>query len=71
MFDDNKKKIFKNPFKEVLRYIFSIVMLFNTVFYLKLSFKLEIDPKTCNFKKMEDILKTWGKFAKNVWQPCI
>ena len=23
----------------------------------------------CNFKNSEEILKTWRKFAKNIWQP--
>ena len=34
-----------NSFKEALRYIFNVVILFNTVFYLKLNFKLKIEPK--------------------------
>ena len=36
----------KKTFKEVLTYLFDIVILFNKLFYLKLHFKLKIDPKT-------------------------
>ena len=41
---------------------------FNT---LKLNFKLKLDSKMCTFKNLEEILKPWKKFAKNIWQPCI
>ena len=32
-------------------------ILFNTVSYLKLNFKLKIDPKMCTFKNLEKFLK--------------
>ena len=56
--------ITKNTFKEALKYLLDFVIIINTVFYLKLNSKLKIGPKTCN-------LKTWRKFAKNIWQPCL
>ena len=49
--------------------LFNVVIPFNSVFYLKLNFKLRIDPKTTTFKNLEEILKTWRKFAKNQWPP--
>ena len=52
--------------KEALRYLFNVIILFDTVFYLKLNFKLKIDPKRHNLKNLEEILKTWGKFAKKM-----
>ena len=30
-----------------------------------------IELKTCKFKNYEEILKTWRKFSKNIWRPCI
>ena len=41
----SKFLILKIKFKVTLQYYLNIFMLFNTVFYLKLSFKLKIDPK--------------------------
>ena len=46
------------------------ILIKKVFFYLKLNFKLKIDPKMCNFKNLEEILKTWRKFAKNIWQHC-
>ena len=45
-------------FNLALQYLFNVFMLFNTVFYLKLSFKLKIEPKVCNSKNPEVIWKT-------------
>ena len=45
----------KNTFKEAIRYLSNVVTLFNKVFYLKLNFKLKIDPKMCNFENLEKI----------------
>ena len=56
-------------FKEALRYLFNVAILFNTVFYHKLNFKLKVDLKTCSFKDLENFLKTWRKFSKKTWQP--
>ena len=44
-------------FKVALQYLFNVFILFNTVFNLKLKFKLKKDPKMCTFK-------TWKKFGK-------
>jgi len=67
------KNIFdlKNTFKVALQYLSNVVILLKTVFNLKLHFKLKIDQKTCTFKNLEEIQKTWKKFLKNLWQPCI
>ena len=65
-FDDDKKLclydkffvsnqnfcLFKNTFKVTLQNFFNVALLFNTVFYLKLHFKLKIDPKMCTFKNL-------------------
>ena len=59
----------KNTFKVVLQYLFNVFILCNTVCYLKLNFKRKIDPKMRPFKNREEILKTWRKFLKNIWQP--
>ena len=41
-----------------------------TVSYIKLNFKVKIDPKICTFKNPEELCKTYKKFRKNEWQPC-
>ena len=47
-----------NTFKVALQYPFNIVIPLNTgFFYLKLNFKLKIDPKTCNLKSGENLPK--------------
>ena len=51
------------------QYLFNVFILFNTVFNLKLNFKLKIDPKRCTFKNLEEIKKTCKKILKNKWQP--
>ena len=58
-----------NTFKEALRYFFNAVILFNTVFYLQLNFKLKIDPKTCNFKNLEEIWKPGESLLKTFGDP--
>ena len=55
----------KNTFKVALQYVF---ILFKSVSYFKLNFKLKIDPKMCIFKNLEEIRKTWKNFGKNEWQ---
>ena len=42
-------------FKVPLQYLLNVFILFNTVFYLKLNFKLKIDEKCV-------VLKTWKNF---------
>ena len=46
-----------NTLKVVLQYIFNVLLLFNTVSYIKLNLKLKIDPKVCIFKNLEKFLK--------------
>ena len=59
----------KNTFKVVLQYLFNVFIQFNTVYYLKLSSILKIDPNTCTFKNLYETLKTWRKLAKNLDKP--
>ena len=66
LFCHHQHFLLKNTFKEALHYLFNVFILFNTVSNLK----LKIDPKMCTFRNMEKILKTWRKFAENIWQPC-
>ena len=54
-FDNHKNYLLKNTFKVGFQYIFYVVKLFNTFIYLKLSFKLKIDLKTCSIKNLEEI----------------
>ena len=56
--------LLKNIFKVAIQYLFNVFVLFNTVSYLKLSFKLKIDPKMFTFKILEEIWKTWKIFEK-------
>ena len=37
-----------------LTYVSNVFILFNTVFHLKLSFQLKVDPKVCNFKNLKE-----------------
>ena len=57
------QNFFVSIFKIALQYIFNVFVLFDTVFKLKLNFKLKIDPKMCIFLNLE-------KIKKNEWQPC-
>ena len=54
----------KNIFKVASQYLFNVFILFNTVSYLKHNFKLQIGPKMCTFKNLEEIWNTWKKFEK-------
>ena len=42
-------------FKVALQYLFNVVIIFKTVFYLKLILKLKLDSKTFNFENLEKI----------------
>ena len=45
----------RNTFKIAFQYLFKVVILSKTVFYLKLNFILKINPKTCTFENLEEI----------------
>ena len=45
--------LLKNTYKVNLQYLFNVVVLFITVSYIKLNFKLKINPKMCTFKNLE------------------
>ena len=49
--------LLKNIFKRAFHYLYNVFILFNSVSYLRLNFKLKIDPKMCSFKNLEKILK--------------
>ena len=57
---NHKKKKFpqifllKSTFKVALQYLY-VVILFNTVIYVKINFKLRINPKVFIFKNLEEI----------------
>ena len=59
-----KNWLFKNLIEITLQTLFNIFLLFNTVPYIKLNFKLKIDPKMYTFKNLEEIWKTWKKIGK-------
>ena len=44
-------------------------MLFSTVSYIKLNFKLKIDQKMCTFNNLEEILKTLKKLKEASGNP--
>ena len=62
---------FLNTFKLALQYLFNVLLLFNTVFYFKLNFKLKIDPKMSFFKNLEKIWKTWKNLEKMCGNPVL
>ena len=62
---DTKSLSFKQNF-----FVIIIIFFFHKK-HIKLNFKLKIDPEICNFKNLEEILKTWKKLGKNEWQPCV
>ena len=53
----------KKSFKVALQYLFNFVLLLNTVFNLKLNFKLKIDPKTCTFKILKSISESMEEIS--------
>ena len=52
-----------------LQYLFNVIILLNTVFNLKLSFKIKICRPKNVFINLEENQKTWKKFLKKSWQP--
>ena len=58
-----------NTFKVALQYYFNVFVLFNTVFYLILKFKLKIDPNMCTFKNLEEIWKPGQNLPKTFDNP--
>ena len=61
--------LFLNTLKVTLRYLLNVIILFNNLFYFTLNFKLKIDPKTCTFKNLEEIVKSWKKLPKTGGNP--
>ena len=61
--------LFENTFKVALQYLFNVFILLNIVSYLKLNFKLEIDPKMCIFKNLEEVFKVLKYFEKTSDNP--
>ena len=45
------------------------IIFFHHQKFLKLNFKLKIDTIMCTYKDLDEVLKTWREFAKNIWQP--
>ena len=50
-----QKLIIVNTFKLAFHYIFNVVILFKTVFYLKFIFILKMNQKTFSLKNLEEI----------------
>ena len=63
--------LLKNIFNVALQYLFNDFILFNTVSYLKLNFKLKIDPIMCTLKNLEEIWKIWKKVWKISGNPVV
>ena len=61
--------LLKNTFKVALQYLFSVFILFNIVYNLKLNFKIKIDSKMRTFKNLEEIWNTWKKIEKMSGNP--
>ena len=47
--------LFRNTFKVYSQYLFSLVLLLKTFFYLKIITTLKIDPQTCHFENLKEI----------------
>ena len=62
----SKSFLLKNKYKVILHDLFIVFMTFSKVSYIKLDYKLKIDPKMCTFKYGEVILKPGKKFEKLV-----
>ena len=61
--------LLKNTFEVTLHDLFIFLILFNTVSYIKLNFKLKIDSKMCTFKNLEEIWKIGKKIEKASGNP--
>ena len=48
---------------------FQCFILFNTFSYIKLNFRLKINPKMYTVKNLEEIRKTWKKILKTSSNP--
>ena len=59
-----------NTLKKAFSFFYDVI-LFYTVFYLKLKCELKIDPKMCSFKNLHEILKTWKNFQKTFDNPVL
>ena len=57
--------------KVALQCLFNIFILFNTVSYLNLNFKLKVDPKMCTIKNLREIWKPGKNFEKTSGSPVI
>ena len=55
--------------KVTLQWLFNVFILFNTVSYFKLKFKLKIDIKMCSFKNLEKIRIPGKKIEKICCNP--
>ena len=53
--------LLKNTFQVTIQYLFNVFILINTASYIKLNFKLKIDPKMCTFKNLEKLEKVLYK----------
>ena len=61
-----------NTFKLALQYVFHVVVLFDTVFYLKLNFKLrQTKKRVCTFKNLKKFRKPDRNFSKANGHPVI
>ena len=53
--------LLKNTFQVTIQYLFNVFILINTASYIKLNFKLKIDPKMCTFRNLEKLEKVLYK----------
>ena len=70
IFHINKKILSpSNTFKVAFRYFKNIFMSFFTVSYIKLNFKLKLDPRMYTLKILEEILEIWKNLPKTFGNP--
>ena len=60
-----KNFLLKSTEEVILQYLFNVFILINTVSYIKLKFKLKIDPNICTLNTRKKILKKSGNFDIN------
>ena len=58
-------------FNVAFHYFFHFDILVKTVFYLKLSFILKLDPKISIFENLETFRKSRRKFSKKFGKPVV